>query len=59
MQRRRVEEENLRGGVSPKGWWLVRDRFQIRQEKERIRERKLQQFDEFFEQQFDEFFEQQ
>jgi hypothetical protein len=51
VRRRRVEEENLRSGVSPKGWRLVRDRFQIRQEKERIGERKLQQFDKFLKQQ--------
>jgi hypothetical protein len=57
MRRRRVEEKNLGSGISLKGRRLVRDRFQIWQEKERIGQRELERFDQF--DQFDQFLKQQ
>jgi hypothetical protein len=54
MRRRRVEEKNFGSGISLKGRRLVRDRFQIWQEKERIGQRELERFD-----QFDQFLKQQ
>jgi hypothetical protein len=54
MRRRCVEETNLGSGISLKGRRLVRDRFQIWQEKECIGQRELDQSD-----QFDQFLKQQ